>query len=59
LRVIGTLKAIVIFSSSTLFGLFFSFIFLSEKIETLQVIAALLVIFGLYFVNKDELRYLG
>ncbi len=59
LRVIGTLKAIVIFSSSTLFGLFFSFIFLNEKIGTLQVIAALLVILGLYIVNKDELRYLA
>jgi drug/metabolite transporter (DMT)-like permease len=58
LRIIGTLKVIVIFSSSAVFGLFFSFIILNEKITIMQMIATALVILGLYYVNKDELNYL-
>jgi drug/metabolite transporter (DMT)-like permease len=58
LRIIGTLKTIVIFSSSAIFGLILSFIILHEKIEIMQLFAAALVILGLYYVNKDELNYL-
>jgi drug/metabolite transporter (DMT)-like permease len=58
LRIIGTLKTIVIFSSSAIFGLSLSFIILNEKIGIMQLIAAALVILGLYYVNKDELNYL-
>jgi drug/metabolite transporter (DMT)-like permease len=58
LRIIGTLKTIVIFSSSAIFGLILSFIILNEKIEIMQLFAAALVILGLYYVNKDELNYL-
>jgi drug/metabolite transporter (DMT)-like permease len=58
LRIIGTLKTIVIFSSSAIFGLILSFFILNEKIGIMQVIATTLVILGLYYVNKDELNYL-
>ncbi len=58
LRIIGTLKTIIIFSSSTIFGLILSFIILNEKIGIMQLIATTLVILGLYYVNKDELNYL-
>ena len=58
LRIIGTLKVVVIFSSSTVFGLIFSAILLDEKISTMQMIATALVVLGLYYVNKDELNYL-
>ena len=57
LRIIGTLKTIVIFSSSTIFGLILSFFILNEKIGIMQLIATTLVILGLYYVNKDELNY--
>ena len=58
LRIIGTLKTIIIFSSSAIFGLILSFILLDEKIGIMQLIATTLVILGLYYVNKDELNYL-
>jgi drug/metabolite transporter (DMT)-like permease len=58
LRIIGTLKTIVIFSSSAIFGLILSFFILNEKIGIMQLIATTLVILGLYYVNKDELNYL-
>jgi drug/metabolite transporter (DMT)-like permease len=58
LRIIGTLKTIVIFSSSAIFGLILSFIILNEKIGIMQLIATALIILGLYYVNKDELNYL-
>jgi drug/metabolite transporter (DMT)-like permease len=58
LRIIGTLKVIVIFSSSIIFGLIFSTIILQEKIAMIQIIASVFIIFGLYYVNKDELNYL-
>jgi len=58
LRIIGTLKVVVIFSTSTVFGLMFSAVLLDEKIGTMQIIATALVVLGLYYVNKDELSYL-
>jgi drug/metabolite transporter (DMT)-like permease len=58
LRIIGTLKAIVIFSSSSIFGLIFSFVILNEKIGIMQWISTAMVIFGLYYVNKDEIDYI-
>ena len=58
LRTVGTLKVIVIFSSSAVFGLFFSYIILNDKITIMQLISTVLVILGIYYVNKDELNYL-
>ncbi len=58
LRIIGTLKTITIFSSSAIFGLILSHFLLNEKIDTLQIIATILVLLGLYYVNKYELNYL-
>ena len=58
LRIIGTLKTIVIFSSSAIFGLILSFFILNEKIGIMQLVATTLVILGLYYVNKDEFNYL-
>jgi drug/metabolite transporter (DMT)-like permease len=58
LRIIGTLKTIVIFSSSAIFGLTLSFFILNEKIGIMQLVATTLVILGLYYVNKDEFNYL-
>jgi drug/metabolite transporter (DMT)-like permease len=59
LRIIGTLKTIVIFSSSAIFGLTLSFFILNEKIGIMQLVATTLVILGLYYVNKDEFNYLN
>lgn len=59
LRIIGTLKTIVIFSSSAIFGLILSFFILNEKIGIMQLVATTLVILGLYYVNKDEFNYLN
>ncbi len=58
LRIIGTLKTITIFSTSAIFGLILSHFLLDEKIGILQIIATVLILWGLYFVNKDELNYL-
>ena len=58
LRIIGTLKTITIFSTSAIFGLILSHFLLNEKIGILQIIATVLVLGGLYFVNKDEFYYL-
>lgn len=55
LRIIGTLKTIVIFSSSSVFGLIFSFFILNEKISIMQMVSTSLIIVGIYYVNKDEL----
>ncbi|TVP41808.1 DMT family transporter [Candidatus Nitrosocosmicus arcticus] len=54
LRILGTLKSIMIFSSSSIFSLFFSFVFLKEVIGVPDVFAMLLMIFGIYLVTRDE-----
>ena len=54
LRILGTLKSIMIFSSSSIFGLLFSFVFLKEVIGVPDVFAMLLMIFGIYLVTRDE-----
>jgi drug/metabolite transporter (DMT)-like permease len=38
--------------------LLFSFIILNDRITIMQLMSTILVIFGLYYVNKDEINYL-
>lgn len=54
LKRIGTVRTITIFSMSSIFGLVAASIFLSEKISLHQVIAAGIMIFGVYLVSRKE-----
>lgn len=53
LKRIGTIRTVVIFSTSSLFGLAFAFIFLHESISTYQIIAITVMLIGIYLINKN------
>lgn len=52
LRTIGILKTIVIFATSSAFGLIFAITFLHEKISEFQILAMGIMILGVYLINK-------
>ncbi|CAD6525554.1 conserved membrane hypothetical protein [metagenome] len=54
LKRIGTVRTITIFSMSSIFGLVTAGIFLAEKINVYQIIAAGIMIFGVYLVSRKE-----
>jgi len=54
LKRIGTVKTILIFSTSTVFGLIFASIFLQEQISVYQIAATVIIIFGIYLLNRNE-----
>jgi len=54
LKRIGTVRTITIFSMSSLFGLISASLFLSEQISLYQVIAAAIMILGIYLVSRKE-----
>ncbi|MCE9652905.1 MAG: DMT family transporter [Nitrosarchaeum sp.] len=54
LKRIGTVRTITIFSMSSVFGLVAAGIFLAEKISEYQIIAAGIMIFGVYLVSRKE-----
>lgn len=56
MRIIGTLKSIIIFSSSAIFGIIFSVILLKEAANWSTVFAIVLMGIGIYFVSKDEYK---
>jgi drug/metabolite transporter (DMT)-like permease len=54
LRRIGTIKTIVIFSTSSVFGVFFSMVFLHEQLQTSQSYAIPLMISGIYLIIRKK-----
>ena len=52
LRLIGAIRTILIYSTSTAFGIFFSTIFLGEVITPLNVISVIVIIIGIYLLRK-------
>ena len=54
LKRIGTVKTIMIFSTSSVFGLLFAALFLQEQISHLQVIAMGIILLGIYLLYKRQ-----
>lgn len=54
LKRIGTIRTIVIFSMSSVFGLGFAGIFLHEQISAFQIIAIVIMLTGIYLINRKE-----
>lgn len=54
LKRIGTVRAILLLSLSSVFGLMFAAIFLGEEISIYQVLAALMMLCGIYAINRKE-----
>jgi len=54
LKRIGIVRTITIFSMSSIFGLVASSVFLAEQISWYQIIAAGIMIFGVYLTNRKE-----
>jgi len=53
LKRIGTVRTIMIFSTSAIFGLVFAAIFLGEQISTYQIVAIIIMLSGLYLLQKE------
>lgn len=54
LKRIGTIRTIMIFSSSSVFGLVFAAIFLHEQISLYQIIAIVIMLTGIFLINRQE-----
>jgi drug/metabolite transporter (DMT)-like permease len=54
LRIIGTVKTILVFSTSAIFGLFFATIFLKETIGIYQIVAIIVMMLGIYLMNRND-----
>ena len=54
LKRIGTIRTIVIFSMSSVFGLGFAGLFLHEQISPLQVIAIVIMLAGIFLIHRKE-----
>jgi drug/metabolite transporter (DMT)-like permease len=54
LKRIGTIRTIMIFSMSSVFGLVFAVIFLHEQISSYQIAAIAIMLFGIYLINWQE-----
>jgi drug/metabolite transporter (DMT)-like permease len=52
LHIIGVVKTIVIFATSSVFGLIFAILFLHEKISEFQISAICVMIVGIYLINR-------
>lgn len=52
LRLIGAIRTILIFSTTTIFGVSFSAIFLGESITVLNIISVIVIILGIYLLRK-------
>lgn len=55
LKRIGTIRTIMVFSMSSVFGVVFAAIFLHEQISLYQVIAIVIMLAGIYLMNRKEL----
>jgi drug/metabolite transporter (DMT)-like permease len=56
LKRIGTVKTILVFSTSAVFGLTFAVIFLRESMSIYQVTAVAIMMTGVYIMNKNDRR---
>ena len=54
LKRIGTIRTIMLFSTSAIFGVFFAAIFLSEQISQYQIIAVAIMIGGIYLLHRED-----
>ncbi|AJM93058.1 DMT family transporter [Nitrosopumilus piranensis] len=54
LKRIGTVKTIMIFSTSSVFGLLFAALFLQEQISYFQIIAMVIILSGIYLLYKKQ-----
>jgi len=54
LKMLGTIRTIIIFSTSSVFGLIFAFIFLNESVTVYQIIAVIAMLTGIYIVNRKN-----
>jgi len=54
LKRIGTIKTIIIFSTSSIFGLIFASLFLQEEISHYQIIAIAIILSGIYLLYKKQ-----
>jgi len=54
LKRINTIRTITIFSLSAVFGLIAASIFLNESIDQYQIIAAVIMMFGIYLLNRRQ-----
>jgi drug/metabolite transporter (DMT)-like permease len=54
LKRIGTVRTIIIFSTSSIFGVIFSMTFLNEQLHIFQLMAIPVMIFGIYLVNRKN-----
>jgi len=54
LKRISTVRTVLIFSMSSIFGLIAASVFLQEQISWYQIIAAGIMIFGVYLMNRKE-----
>jgi len=54
LKRIGTVRAVLLLSLSSIFGIVFAAIFLGEQVTIYQVIAATIMLCGIYLINRKE-----
>ena len=54
LKRINTVRTVLIFSMSSIFGLIAASVFLQEQISWFQIVAAGIMIFGIYLMNRKE-----
>ena len=54
LKRIGTIRTVVIFSMSSVFGLVFAGLFLHEQISMFQILAIVIMLTGIYLINRKE-----
>ena len=55
MKEIGAIKSVMIFSTSSLFGIIFAFVFLNESVEQWRLILSLLMIIpGIYLISKNS-----
>jgi drug/metabolite transporter (DMT)-like permease len=54
LKRISTVRTVLIFSTSSVFGLVAASVFLQEQISWYQIMAAGIMIFGIYLMNRKE-----
>jgi drug/metabolite transporter (DMT)-like permease len=55
MKQIGTIKSVMIFSTSSIFGIIFALIFLKESMESWRLILSILTMIpGIYLICKDS-----
>jgi drug/metabolite transporter (DMT)-like permease len=54
LRNIGTVKTVLVFSLSSVFGLLFAFLFLGETITIIQIMVVPILFVGIYLLEKQS-----